>query len=243
MELPVFSRFDEEMLRAFADAGRTSQLVPFNANVFSVRSVADKELRRYAPVVSMRGGNIAGAVCNFTEFQRGKNAVAILLDPQGRIGMVELYRPVTRWGCHEEYVRLWDETRSDPVTFVDKVVKLLGQSSLEFPQGYSEMFEAALLTACREGGEEGRHRVLGAEYLGQAATDPANRVDTVQIFLVKVDPTQPAAEEADPLEMLSGKPTLWLTEKEFLIFVSSGHIFNALTLSAYAMLRAHGIWS
>lgn len=243
MSLPVFSRFGTRLRDDFCSIGRSPQFVPFGDDVFSVRSVAGKELRRYGPVVSMRDDDLSSAVNNFTEFQRGANAVAILVDPQGRLGLVEQYRPVLKPECAGRYLRWWDNTKADPIAFIDEAVTMLGRMSLECPQGYSEIFEEAVNAAMREGGEEGGHRVLGAEYIGDAATDPANRVDLVKVFLVKVDPTQPASEEPDPLEVLSGKPTQWVTEDEFFLLISQGRIFNSLTLSAYALLRANGIWS
>jgi len=243
MSLPVFSRFGTRLRDDFAEIGRSPQLVPFGNDVFSVRNVEGKELRRYAPVVSIRDGDLLRAVNNFTEFQRAENAVSILMDPQGRMGLVEQYRPVLMPKWVGQYVAWWDNTQTDPIAFVDQVANWLGRMSLECPQGYSEMFEKAINAAKREGGEEGRHRVLGALYYGNLATDPATRVDLVKVFLVKVDPSQPASEQPDPLEVLSGKPTQWVTEHEFLTYLASGHVFNALTVGAYGLLRAHGIWS
>lgn len=234
--------FDEETQRLFEAANRSQQLVMKDGGTFVVRNVAgDTDLRMYVPVVSFRDDAIAKGVNNLTEMQRS-GAASVLMSPDRKVGLVEVYRPVILPAHADVYRELWDRSEGNPVWLTNQIINLIGGVSLEFSQGYSKLFEDAADTAAREAREEGGHFVKSVERMGYVATDPANRLDLVNMFLAHVDPSQPTKETPDPLEAMTGKVSQWVTEHEFLAFAAGGHIFNSLTLSAYTLMKAQGHW-
>jgi len=233
--------FDSALRKQFDDAARLPQLRFHDDDIIVVHRVDGKEIRRYFPVVTLQDDDILKAVNNLTEWQRG-NAVSILMNPEGKVGLIEADRPIVPPERMAEYTAIWDKYADDLPTFVRLVIPMLGVVSFESPQGYSEGFEESGRTAEREGGEEGGCRVLSVEHIGHGCTDPANRADPVHIYLAKVDPTKPARHERDPLETNTGRVKVWVNEDEYFDLLSDGKILNGLTTHALSLLRAKRRW-
>lgn len=237
-----FEAFTPAWLDRFRANQRDPQVERSGLATFSVISAAKKVLRIYTPVVSVsEDGDIQKSINNMTEFQRG-GAVAVLMNSEKKVGLIEINRPVVPIGRLQEYREIWDQQHLHPNDFAEIVAPMLGAVSLEFPQGYSDVFESGLETALREAGEEGGCLVQGGQKVGYCYSDTANRADPIEIFLVHVDPTMPAKESPDPFEKMTGRVSVWVDQDEYRELVRTRQIFSGTTKSARDELDASRIW-
>lgn len=238
--MAAYAVLDREWMRRFAEAGRSPQ-GRMVGQCFVVHDLHGTPIRVFIPAVYVRD-EIELVVNNAQECQRC-GAVSVLFDPTtGKVGLVESVRPLIRPECIDGYKRAWDTLLPHDVDgFAAAVVPLMGSTFFEFPQGRSEVGETGAQTAEREGGEEGGFLVTARRSLGFVATDPAQRLDPVEIFLVTVDVRRPAEQSADPHEW-QGRAVTWVDLRDLNSLVRDGKIINALTISSIKLLEVNGVF-
>lgn len=237
--MAIFAIFNQEWARRFSDAGRPPQ-GRMVGHSFVVHDLEGTPIRIFVPAVYVRD-EIKLVVNNAQECQRC-GAVSILFDPSaGKVGLVESTRPVIHPKRIPEYKHAWDTYLPHDVDgFAAAVAPLMGSTNFEFPQGRSEVGETGAQTAEREGGEEGGFLVTDVSRIGFVATDPAQRLDPVEIFLVTVDVHRTAAHAPDPHEW-QGRTVTWVDHTGLKVLVREGRILSGLTLSCITLLETNEI--
>lgn len=238
--MAVYAMLDGEWIRRFSEAGRSPQ-GRMVGQTFVVDDLEGNPIRVFIPAVYVRD-DIHDVVNNAQECQRC-GAVSVLFDPcTGKVGLVEPTRPLVPPERIDEYKRAWDTFLPHDVEgFAAAVAPLMGSTNFEFPQGRSEVGETGGQTAEREGGEEGGFLVTDVARLGFVATDPAQRIDPVEIFLVTVDVRRPAEQSADPHEW-QGRTVWWVDLEGLNALVRNGRIINGLSISCIKLLETNGIF-
>lgn len=235
-----FTILNDEWIRRFEAAGRSLQ-GRMVGQCFVVHDLKGKPIRIFVPALYLRD-DVSLVVNNAQECQRC-GAVSVLYDPATKkVGLVESTRPLIAPERIGEYKKAWDELLPHDIEgFAAATAPLMGSTNFEFPQGRSEPGETGAQTAGREGGEEGGFLVTHVRPVGFVATDPAQRLDPVEVFLVTVDVRRSAEQSADPHEVWQGRTVTWAARAELDAFIRSGAIISALTMSAITLLEANGI--
>lgn len=235
-----FTMLNDEWIRRFQAAGRSLQ-GRMVGQCFVVDDLNGKPIRIFVPALYLRN-DIHAVVNNAQECQRC-GAVSVLYDPATqKVGIVESMRPLIAPEHIGEYKKAWDEFLPHDIEgFAAAIACLMGSTNFEFPQGRSERGETGSQTAGREGGEEGGFFVTEVRPIGFVATDPAQRLDPVEVFLAIVDVRRGSEQSADPHEFWQGRTVKWVNREELNALIKNGSIISGLTMSAAKLLEVNGI--
>lgn len=167
----------------------------------------------------------------------GGGAVVIPWDSTNRrVGLKKKRRPVVHSAIADEINRLWDRyiavSTAQLHQFGVELFPLLGNDTLEFPQGYRKKGETGVANAVRVLREQTSLVPFGPlKLLDGIHMDPSNRVSPVLFYLAKVDPTLRMLPYEDDI--------LWVNDEQFLL---NDLIVSAFTLAPYRALKRQRVF-
>lgn len=152
-------------------------------------------------------------------------AVCVAVTPDGRIALLEHFRPVPR---SSRSPKPWP-----PVDFSS-----CGRVSWELPRGFPNPGETSEQAARREAEEELGWAVESVEFLGESNANTTFCWNSQAVYLVRVNPGRPAQTKPDLTENIR-RVRLFLWE-EVLRMTADGRIFCGFTKAALFSLQALG---
>jgi ADP-ribose pyrophosphatase YjhB (NUDIX family) len=110
----------------------------------------------------------------------------------------------------------------------------LGRESWEIPRGFAKQGETAYQAAKREGGEESGLTLRIREELGYICDNNTFSPHLTAVAWCEKDPAERTARTSDPCEQIERR--CFFTLKELAELQQKGKVYDAMTLSAVAML-------
>lgn len=152
-------------------------------------------------------------------------AVCVTVTPDGRIALLEQFRPVPRGSVSQESWPPIDLSAS-------------GRVSWELPRGFPNPGEAPDQAARREAEEELGWAVESVEPLGESNANTTFCWNSQAVYLVRVDPSRAARAKPDKTENIR-RVEIFAWE-EVLQMTVDGRIFCGFTKAALLSLHARG---